>query len=262
MQMQKQIRILVLSAGSLVIFMLAWANKKNFTWLSSPAQTKQVEKDKYDPIQASLLGELSTLLSRFDSTNYSYWIEGSFTAIDRTDSAHAMRNVPYEFFKVGSAFHYLLGKTETISTQDICLYVDHDARKMLVTPAKNTFQPGGLQFKDLYRLVTEEGFTLSKIKESGSTLISVKNETHLSCKELSITYDSLTSNIHKIFMRLPDITDNLDPEKETWITLVIRKWDDDPNPKSFVQKNQFVKKDENGNWIAVPAYAEYDVIGN
>jgi len=262
MQMQKQIRILLLSTGGLAIFMLAWANKKNFSWLDSAGATNQVEKEKFDPIQASLLQELSTLLSRFDSTNYSYQIEGSFTAIDRTDSAHAMRNIPYEFYKVGSAFHYRLGRTETISTNDICLYVDHDARKMLVTPPKNTFQPGGLQFQDLYRLVKDEGFTLSKIKESGSALISVKNETHLSCKELSVTYDSLTSNIHKIFMRLPDITDNLDPEKETWITLIIKEWNDNPDPKSFVPKNQFIKKDEKGSWIAVPAYAEYDVIGN
>ena len=261
MQTRKHIRILVLVAGSLAIFMIAWAGTKNFAWLGSPSQTRHVEKDRYDPLQASLLTELNLLLSRFDSSNYSYSIEGSFTAIDRTDSAHAMRNIPYEFIKLGTTFHYRLGMTETLSTPEVCLYVDHDARKILMLPPKNTLQPGGLPFKELYRLVSEEGFTLSKNIETGSSLISVKNETHLSCKELSISYDSLSNSIHKIFMRLPDVMDNLDADKETWITLVIKKWNDDPDPKSLVKKNQFVKKDEKGNWVAVPPYTEYDVLG-
>jgi len=263
MQIQKKLRILLLITGSLVMVTLAWAGKKNISaWLGSPNQTKQSEKEKYDPVQAALLDELSNLLTRFDSSNYTYALEGSLTVIDRKDSANAMENLPYKFYKDGARFYYRLGRTETISTDQLCLYVDHDAKRILITPAKTILQPAVMPFKELYNHVKEEGFNLSKSIGSASALISVKNETHMSCKELSISYDTATKNIHRIFMRLPDIIDNLDSKKETWITLVIKRWEEDPDPRSFIQQNQFIKKDEHGNWIPVPAYADFDVVTN
>ena len=263
--MQKNFRVLFLIAFSLVIVMLAWAGKKNLkNWFGSPVQTNQVDKgkDKYDPAQAALLSELSMLLSRFDSSNHSYLLEGSFTAIDRRDSANAMNHLPYMFWLEGGAFYCRLGKTETINNKQAFLYIDHEVKKMLIQAPKIIVQPPGLPFKELYKMIRQEGFNLTKTTELGLAVISVKNENHLSCKELSISYDTLIRSIRRIFMRVPDIMDHLNPDKETWITLVIKNWDDKPDPKSFIKSSQFIGKDEQGQWIPVPAYSEYDVIAN
>jgi hypothetical protein len=113
---------------------------------------------------------------------------------------------------------------------------------------------------EMYDYITSEGYVFTK--EAGSNrvyTITMQNPNHISYKELSVQYDSVRRQVKKIFMRQAEVTDPMNADKEKWITLELKDWNDDPDPTPYLEVQKFVQKKER-EWVTAPAYHNYELI--
>lgn len=262
MKIRKNITILV-SVGLLaVIAGFAVANTPGLrSWAGfPPATVNEEDAGKKDPVQEALLNELSGLLKRYDTTNSSYYLSGTLSAIDRADSAHALQGVTYKMGKWGRGLYVMTGPTEMINDSIHYLYVDHSVKKILLAPAKEYYQQPGLPLDELYKHIRSEGFTVEKKPEGGTMLnIGIISPDHISMKGMAISYDSVSRDVKKIFLRQAEVSDHMNEHKEKWITLNIREWNEDPERKNYPLLSQFVERRE-GRWQCTSRYKDYELM--
>jgi hypothetical protein len=263
MRATKKIRRVLFVMVLVVAAAFAAANTKNIQqWFveKKPEAVNTVTGNQKDPQQEALINEMMAWLKPFDTTNTSYFLDGLLTAIDKTDSANALNDVAYTVCKDGSRFYLRIGQTETINNSQHYFFIDHAAQKMLLGKSREVVQSPGVPVNQLYDFVTSEGFRFSKINGNGRlTTISMQNPEHISCKELSVQYDSAAHQVKRIFMRQADVTDPMNADKEKWITLVIKNWNDDPDANPYLGLQKFIQK-KNDEWISTPAYKDYELI--
>ena len=246
-----------------VLAAIAVANTKNLkNWWSKQQVTEETaaENKKPDSKQLAMMNELLAWLKPFDSTNTSYYLDGSLTAVDRIDSANAMVGVPYTVYKDGKQFYLKVGQTETINTDQQYLFIDHAAKKMLTGHARTVVQSPGMPMNELFEFIASEGFTFSKTTSSNRySTISVLNPNHISYKEFTVQYDSVSRQVKKLFIRQAEVTDPMNADKEKWITLVMKEWNDDPEPGKYLGVQKFIQKKQD-EWAPAPGFVEYELI--
>lgn len=265
MSTSKKIRILLLITLPVIAGAIAVANTTGIKkWLDRQPETgsaaEEAANKKKDAAQVALMNEMLSWLKPFDTTNTSYYLNGLLTALDKTDSANAMIDVAYTVCKNGKQFYLQMGKTETINNDENYFFVDHAAQKMMLAKAKVVVQSPGLPVSELYDYIRSEGYVFTK--ETGNNRLStiiMQNPNHISYKELSVQYDSVSRQVKKIFMRQSDVTDPMNADKEKWITLVVKDWNDDPDAGQYLSIHKFVQKKQD-EWAIAPAYHDYDLI--
>jgi hypothetical protein len=264
MSASKKIRVLILITIPVIAAVIAVANTSGIKkWLGRQSETSSGaadKTDKKDPAQVALMNEMMAWLKPFDTTNTSYYLNGLLTAVDKTDSANAMIDIAYTVCKNGKQFYLQMGKTETINNDQHYLFVDHTAQKILLANSKEVIQSPGLPVNDLYDYITSEGYVFSK-EAGGNRLytITMQNPNHISCKELSVQYDSVTRQVKRIFTRQAEVTDPMNQDKEKWITLTLKDWNDDPDPAPYLNVQKFIEKREHV-WVTAPACQDYELI--
>lgn len=255
--------LLLFMSFLIVLAAIAVANTKSLkNWWHKEEATEDtaVENKKPDPAQVAMMNELLAWLKPFDSTNTSYYLDGSLTAVDRIDSANALMAVPYTVFKNGKQFYLKVGQTETINTNQQYLFIDHAAKKMLSGHARTVIQSPGMPMNELFEFIASEGFTFSKTTSSNRySTISVLNPNHISYKEFTVQYDSVSRQVKKFFIRQAEVTDPMNADKEKWITLVVKEWNDDPEASKYLGVQKFIQKKQD-EWAPAPGFAEYELI--
>lgn len=232
------------------------------TWWSNQPASEEAAAGKKgkDPVQIAMMNELLAWLKPFDSSNTSYYLNGQLTAVDKVDSANALREVAYTVCKNGAQVYLRMGNTEMINNEHNYLFIDHAVKKMLISNAQKVMQAPGLPVDELFNYVTSEGFTFSKtISDNGSATITVLNPKHISYKELSVQYDSVAKQVKKIFIRHAEVTDPMNADKEKWITLVIKDWNDDPDPGQYLGLQKYVQKKQD-EWVPAAGFQGYELI--
>lgn len=262
MRTTKTMRLLLFVMVPLVVTAFAVANTTTIKkWFIRQPETATVaDNNQKDPVQEALMNEMMAWLKPFDTTNASYYLNGFLTAVDKTDSANAMLDIPYTVCKDGKQLYLRIGQTETINNNEHYFFIDHAVHKMLLSGAREITQAPGMPVNELYKYIMSEGFSFSKTTvNSRATTITVENPAHISYKELSVQYDSVARKVSKIFMRQADVSDPLNPEKEKWITLVVKDWNDSPDTRQYLDLRQFVQKKQQ-EWVPASAYEGYELI--
>ena len=262
MRTTKKMRLLLFVMVPLIIGAIAAANTAGIKkwWAPQPQAGNTSTGNEKDPQQQALMNELMAWLKPFDTTNTSYFLNGLLTAVDKTDSANAMNDVTYTVCKYGNRFYLRIGQTETINNDEHYFFIDHAAQKMLVGKVREVVQSPGLPVNQLFDYINSEGYQFTKTtSNSRLSTITMLNPEHISYKELSVQYDSVAKQVKKIFMRQADVTDPMNLDKEKWITLVIKDWNDNPDATQYLDLQKFIRK-KNDEWVSAPAYQDYELI--
>ena len=262
MRITKKIQWLLIVPGLLVLGAIAVANTTGLKkWWNKPETSNEATgNNKPDPAQVSMMNELLTWLQPFDSSNISYYLNGSLTAIDRIDSANALKDVPYIMCKNGQQFYLRIGQTETINNESNYLFIDHAVKKMLVGEARKIVQAPGIPVNELYDYIKSEGFAFSKtVSNNRLSTITMLNPNHISYKELSVQYDSARKQVRKLFIRQAEVTDPMNADKEKWLTLNVKDWNDDPETAKYMGLQKFIQKKQD-EWVSAHGYENYELI--
>lgn len=261
---KKKRMVTVLLVALLAFTSIVLANTRNIrNWwdgskiVGSKSDTAQSDETP-DPLQQELLKELSSWMKAFDSTNVKYHVQGFLTAVDKTDTAHALIDIPYQYMKDGDKFYLRNGQTETVNTADVFVMVDHEARRMVLTKSRKAGPvelPGG----NMLTFLKDEKYTLHKENKQGRTAISMVNPHHVSIKELTVQFDSTAMAVKQIYFRQADIADPLNTDLDKWVRMDIRHWDDHPDAGPMIQVKKFVRKDKE-QWVTTPAFKDYELM--
>lgn len=219
------------------------------------------EKIEYDPV---LLKKFKLLVEKVSPLQQYYCI-GTINAKDHADTTGSLVNVPFEICKDGTKYYYKLGDVETIKRSGISLTVDNRYKKILITSGAGDLQntPAGLS--DLSKLsqgFQQEYYQLKRSLSGNIETLSLINPRHITCKEYSISIDTLTGMPSRFYTRLTNLDDPLRTDNEKIVDIRIKKWDSAKLIDEYTNIESRLTKEKDG-WIATGKFESYEVlIGN
>jgi hypothetical protein len=247
---------LVVLAGVIAIA-IEYHPKKATPIIKQVVQTALKEPEiHYDPLLLNKFKELTEQLD-FNKPNYTY--AGAISMIDGKDSTHTVSRAKFLFSRTDKDYYYQMDNMETIHQHGINVFVQKEQKKVVLSardvPVKSL--AGSLQL--LQKSLQDESYRLVS-KTAGSTkTLSLLNDTHISCKELSVTYDTLANRIQKINMRLSDFNDPLNKKKDRLVELMVTRMEDMGRPSRYMSVSDVVYQ-QDGKWKLTEKYAQYELI--
>lgn len=208
----------------------------------------------------ALLSKFELLCKQVGNTDGNYTLGGVINITDPSNPKANLNHIGFLFCKQGDEFYYRLGQTETVNEQDVSLYIDHPAKRILVSPKKKVVYDIGLQqFGEMGKHIRDEQYQLqSKITGDEQTLMLV-NEHHISCKQYAIVFNRQTLKIKRLYLRLTDFNNPLRADRDKIVDVSITTWEHVANLAQYLTKNKVIKN-VNGVWGTVGAYKGYRLI--
>lgn len=254
-------------AGILLVMMtaslLTWAIQKKY--FNAPKRAVKVLADSIpkDPVyNKALLAKFQALCKKYDTVQQNYTLEGVMNIENKADTAGRMSNVDFLCCREGNAFYYRLGQTETINANGLYLYIDNQAKTILISAQKTVLEKNGPKaFAQLGASLKGEYYQLLSQTNGASQTITLLNEQHVSCKQYSVTFDTLNLKMKRIYVRLSNAQEPLRKDNEQVIDVSVSRWDDTADIRKYVSKAGIVKR-VGEEWKLAEKYADYNLIKN
>jgi len=208
----------------------------------------------------ALFDKFEQLSRKYDTIKQNYTVKGFITMIDKADTTTQMKNVDFVLCKKGNALYYKLGTTETINEDGVYLYIDHAGKRILVTQQKQIGNADAMQ--NLTRIAAtlkSEYYNMTGSVKNGIQTISFTNEHHITCKQYTVSYDTLNNEIKHIYTRLTNFRDPLNKNKDKIMDMYLSEWDDKALITTYTLPGEIVKS-EGKKWKKTKAYENYELI--
>ena len=175
---------------------------------------------------------------------------------DPLDSSQNYAPSSFTYFKKDELVYYKNPEQEMINTAEFYTVVDHLSKRIVVAPPKSFQKTDALPLSVIGKNLKGEGYKIERIDKDDVTTIRLLCETHVTCKEIKVDFETTSKKPRKLFYRFT----NLDyPEIETFdrtLSITINEWkmkvgNIDIAPKVASQKNGFT---------AAKGYEGYDII--
>lgn len=203
-----------------------------------------------------ILQELGGLFHRLDSVR-DFEVRGSVSSTDPADSA-ANGTIAYHYARLDSMVYYRLGQEEILSTKEAFVMVNHSAEQVFVSGPK-PFNPGVFPAGDqMANFLTGEGYAISREKKDGLTWITLVRPNHVTCKEYRVGYDD-NGFIRETFMRLTDLRDPLNAEKDRTVKTKADGWKTERPAASLFDASRFVQQ-QSGRYVPAGSLKTYQLI--
>jgi hypothetical protein len=178
---------------------------------------------------------------------------------DPNDTTNTVHHLNFEFCRIGDDYYYRLGNTEMIRQDSLNLFVTDDQRKVVISSRPIDMKPLVQDFSLIVKTLQSDGYVLTSTRKGAGQTLSLINEHHLSCKELSVTLDTASGKLERIYSRLTDIGSPMDKGKERTLDVQISKisgqadWAEHTRARDVVRRN-------GGKWVLTGKYAKYELI--
>jgi hypothetical protein len=254
------LKITGLSASLLALSFIAWGLQHRSSKAAKPTVKSAdtiVKKQVYDPV---LLGKYERIYKKYDTLKTAYTMAGSIDINDPADTASNMKKVGFFFCKRGDGFYYKLGTTETINAKGVYLFIDNLAQTIMVSGQKQIAydqQPDAITGLGKFLSIGEYALS-GKLTGSEQTL-SLINEHNGSCKQFSLSYDTVTMEVNRIYARLTNIQAPLTEARDEVVDINITQWTDKAELNKYIVIGNILQKDKNG-WTGTNKYKDYQVV--
>jgi len=260
MQRFKHIKTLVLITFGSMAVVLAWAVQSHSK--NQPAPLKKASgqgKERpliYDPALLARFQHLTAELN-FNKKHCTY--AGSIDMTDPADSTNTATGIGFLFSRSGDDYYYKLGNTETIHRDGLNIFIRHDQRKVVVSKQDiSVHAPVGSTML-IEKNLRDEHYTLTEKKSGASKTLTILNERHLACKELTMTYDTVSGKLQKIYARLTDPGNFLNKNRDRVTQVWISRMEETDVLAAYPSVNDVVRR-AGEQWALAPAYANYELI--
>lgn len=215
----------------------------------------QVKEAAYDTV---LLKKFSSLLQSMDFNKRSFLYEGRFNIRDGKDSSNNVKDLPFLYSKEGKAFYSKVGEDEVINSDGTNIYIEQKTKRIVFSHQEFSISPTMGNPGQLIQKMRSEDYSLIKSLSAGKEEISMVNEHHISCKELSVTADT-SGKLQKVLLRYSDVTDPLNKAKDRSVEIDKIKIETDPHIGRFPGIKDVVKE-TGGKMVLRERYAAYELI--
>jgi len=198
-------------------------------------QQNILKKKQYDP---KLLSRFQLVFNKMNAPQKKIFMTGSLTTIDYSDKPIKSSSLAFVFTKNGSRYYYKLGNTETFNEDSINVYVDHELKKIVLSPpTKDSTTLFSTITKNFVKNLQDEQYDLETRMEGDRQTITMLNNHHISCKEYSVTFDTTSFDVNRIFIRLTNLTDPLKRDNEKHIDFRLNQFYLQERLESFSNRN-------------------------
>jgi len=176
-----------------------------FAWRSGTKRRLNVVKPVTTAVPTSDTASLRKLLqytALLDWTKKDVTFNGDLTIDNPADTTQNIKQEYFVFSKKGQDYYYKQGRVEIINRGQLYICIDHSALKVIIAPHQQIEETNFPGVKELNNLLGSESYQLKTVKRANSEIIQALNETHVTCKEYSLTYDTVHHAVRNIFMRM------------------------------------------------------------
>lgn len=224
-------------------------------FFASPAPEK-AETAIYSNEENALFNELAELYNRLGAMS-TFLAEGSIRLTDQADTSKSMFT-RFRYCRRDSASYYQLGDQEILTVPGLTLTVNHEIKKIFMSPRDSGVQTAPMFIDDRQiKALKEEKYDIVKEYSEPLTVIRLKNERHISCREYRVSYDS-AGFIRRVFMRSADEYMPTDLSRDKLISVSINTWQTGRVPGELLSIYRYIQKGEE-TWLPASAYRNYEI---
>ena len=210
----------------------------------------------YDTV---LLKKFSGLLQSLDFNRKNFSYTGEFNINDGADTTASIRRLSFLFCRAGKTFYSKVGSNEVLNDGAVNIFIEHDHKKVIVSHETYRVNPVLTGLGQLISKARSEQYELVHSISGSREKIALLNEHHVSCKELSVTYDTLSQKVDKITLRYSDISDPLNTRKDRRVEIGVGRIEYDAHMGKYPSVKEVIKE-TNGRQVLRSGYAAYELI--
>ena len=234
----------------------AFAGIRSFSKTPVPTVTPVVLNVTSDKGQLAILRELSTVLHRTDTLTF-ITVTGSIHAEDLADSSQSMLS-DFCYSRQGDIGYYRLGDNEMISLKEAYVMIAHDVKKIFLSPPRQVVNPLQLSIDTTTALIGKEGYQVTRRERNGLTEILLRNNTHATCREYHLLYDS-TGFVKQTDMRITDQSALTDKTRDKLIHFKFKAWEPGKVRTDLLHIERYVRL-RNGIAEPAPGLQGYEIV--
>ncbi|HVW13049.1 MAG TPA: hypothetical protein VHB54_04465 [Mucilaginibacter sp.] len=178
---------------------------------------------------------------------------------DGNDTTNNVHNLRFSFCRSGKNYYYQVGNAEIIHHDGINLYIQHDQHKIALSGEAITIKSPVTNIPLIEKTLQGEHYTLQHSQKGNMQTLSLINEHHISCKEISVTLDTVSGKLKQIYTRLTDFGSPADKNKERTMNVTLTEVKDQAEINAYPSWERFVKR-SGGKWELTDAYRDYELI--
>jgi len=206
-----------------------------------------------------LLGEFSDRMRNLELNRTHCTVEASLDMIDGQDSSRTARGITYIFCRNGKDFYCRVGEAETIHQGAVNVFIRYDLKRVVLSSRDIPIQQPLVAPHALLRYIRNESYSLRVATTGRRRTLSLLNEHHLACKEISLTYDTVSGKLQSMLTRQTDLQDPLNPQRDRITRLQISMSAPSGKPNRYRAVSD-VLLNENGKWKLTGEFAGYKLI--
>ena len=233
---------LILLAG--VVFVLCSAGK--------PAKPG----NSFDPLLLKRFVDATRSLD-FNRSECTY--RGIVDLVDPNDTTNTSRNIRFLFCRQGSGYYYKVGNTEMIHDGENNVFIRHDQHRVVFSHQQVSVKSPIGDLDKMAARLKEDGYTLKKVNHGRLQTISFINEQHVTCKEMSVTLDTVSGKLQRLYARLTDFGSPKDKGLDRVMDVRITELSTHANRKAYPGINSVVVT-SGGRKTLTAKYANYELI--
>lgn len=257
----KSLAIILLTTSSLVVFAIQFTDLPKLNRQEIDYSKNEEAGNTDDPVtftyDKSLLLKFEQLCQVFNRKK-DYIFSGTIKETQSIDSSKSLTPIKFIMCRKGDNFYYQMGDAETINADGLCIMLDHSAKRIAISTQRGIMIPGIMNTINLEEKLRSEYYYLNSQNTGKETKLSIVNENHLTCKEYSITYNSLSSELTGMYTRLTDINHPSEREFDHEIEIQINNWGNKQDADNHLSKKVIIRRGREYE-LAAP-YKDYELI--
>lgn len=248
--------VIVISMAGLVTWAMTYRHKQRPLLKAITLTDEKKKEHHYDP---ALLKQFEQLAAQLDFNKKNCTFSGMINVDDGGDTTASVHNLEFLFSRSGKDFYYRMGNTETIHEDGINLFIQHEQNKVVLSHNDIAAQSPVTDLTAIEKNLRNEDYDLVGSKEGDDKKISVLNNTHVSCKELSMSYDTISGKVRRIYTRFSDLADPLNKKRDRVISVSMGVMEDNSHLGRYPRLHDIITA--NGEpWHLKNKYANYELI--
>jgi len=202
-----------------------------------------IVKAKLPEYDTLLFNKFNAALRSIAVDSVAKTFSGVLDITDGRDSANSVHALPLLVCTGANKRYYRIGTTETILQDSVCIVIEHDQKRVIVT--RQTMQQANLlnSLQQLKSGLRAERFVLKTSRTDKERVVSFVNDHNISCKEFAVTYDTTTNKLTRLYARITDVEDPLNNKKDRVMDLHIQRVSDTADPKAYPGLHTVIKEE-------------------
>ena len=193
----------------------------------------------------------------FNRTTCTY--SGTVNLNDPNDPANTPQHIPFLFCRLKGDYYYRVAGTEIIHSDHMNISILHNQRKVVISSQQMAIHPLTQGTDSIMKRLAFENYQLKSRVKGTSQIISIVNEKHITCKELSVTLDAASGKLERIYSRFTDFGSPMDKGLDRVMDVKINILSKSADRKLYPSAADVVRM-HHGKWQLTGKYATYELI--